>query len=111
MQHYGWFGMRLCVTYLISEWIILLLLIIKYVQYRQKEACQMAWQLLTEVYRLPASQLFVTYFGGNEQLGLEPDLECRDIWMQIGYELKFDVDNSEYSSSVFNYKYSMVKSK
>lgn len=45
----------------------------------------MAWQLLTEVYKIPADQLLVTYFGGNTELGLEPDEECREIWLSIGF--------------------------
>jgi len=44
----------------------------------------MAWNLLTEVYGLPRSRLYVTYFEGCKELGLEPDLECRDIWVEIG---------------------------
>jgi len=53
--------------------------------YVQKEACEMAWELLTSVYPLPASHLYVTYFAGCEELGLEADLECRDIWRNIGF--------------------------
>jgi len=45
----------------------------------------MAWELLTGVYRLPASHLYVTYFAGCEELGLEADMECRDIWRNIGF--------------------------
>ncbi|ELU07551.1 hypothetical protein CAPTEDRAFT_94502 [Capitella teleta] len=52
--------------------------------YFKREACVMAWQLLTEVYKIPADQLLVTYFGGNTELGLEPDEECREIWLSIG---------------------------
>ena len=44
----------------------------------------MAWQLFTEVYRLPPDKLYVTYFGGNKELGLDSDEECRDIWQSIG---------------------------
>lgn len=28
----------------------------------------------------------MTYFSGNEELGLRPDLECREIWRSIGIE-------------------------
>lgn len=44
----------------------------------------MTWQLLTQVYGLPAERLYVTYFAGNRDLGLEPDEECRNIWLQLG---------------------------
>lgn len=29
-------------------------------------------------------RLYVTYFGGDEQFGLKPDEECREIWRSIG---------------------------
>ena len=45
----------------------------------------MAWQLLTEVYKIPPNQLFITYFGGNPSLCLPPDEECKDIWLSLGY--------------------------
>lgn len=44
----------------------------------------MAWELMTKVYELPADRLYVTYFEGDPSLGLEPDLETRDIWLQLG---------------------------
>lgn len=50
----------------------------------QEEACRMAWKLLTEVYGLPASSLYVTYFKGDEALGLEADMEVKHIWRTIG---------------------------
>lgn len=52
--------------------------------YFKKEACEMAWKLLTEVYKIPSERLYVTYFKGDEKMRLEPDLECKDIWRQIG---------------------------
>jgi alanyl-tRNA synthetase len=50
----------------------------------QKEVCAWAWELLTDVFNLPKDRLYVTYFGGNKDLGLEPDTECRDIWLKLG---------------------------
>ncbi|XP_067669461.1 alanine--tRNA ligase, cytoplasmic-like [Haliotis asinina] len=52
--------------------------------YFKYESCQMALELLTGVYNLPLDQLYFTYFGGDEQMGLAPDLECRDIWLALG---------------------------
>ncbi|XP_063867688.1 alanine--tRNA ligase, mitochondrial-like isoform X1 [Scylla paramamosain] len=52
--------------------------------YFKEEACRMAWRLLTEVYQLPPSSLYVTYFKGDEELGLEADLEVKHIWRGIG---------------------------
>jgi alanyl-tRNA synthetase len=33
-----------------------------------------------QVYGLPTDRLYATYFGGDKKLGLEEDLEARDIW-------------------------------
>ncbi|XP_043197037.1 alanine--tRNA ligase, mitochondrial-like [Amphibalanus amphitrite] len=52
--------------------------------YFKREACQMAWCLLTEGYGISPQHLYVTYFAGDPALGLPPDHECRDIWRQIG---------------------------
>lgn len=52
--------------------------------YFKKEICTWAWELLTEVFKLPADRLYVTYFGGDTASGLEPDLECKSIWMNLG---------------------------
>ncbi|XP_042913550.1 alanine--tRNA ligase, cytoplasmic, partial [Parasteatoda tepidariorum] len=51
----------------------------------KKEICQWSWELLTEVFKLSKDRLYVTYFGGNAALGLDPDDECKEIWKQVGY--------------------------
>eukprot|EP00939_MAST-03C_sp_MAST-3C-sp1_P000261 g261.t1 len=50
--------------------------------YFKKEAIAWAWELLTKVYKLRTDRLYVTYFGGDEKMGLQPDLEARDIWLK-----------------------------
>lgn len=52
--------------------------------YSQEDACSYAWKLLTNVYGIPKDSLYVTYFGGNDELGMSPDLECKDIWLRLG---------------------------
>lgn len=52
--------------------------------YFKKEICAWAWELLTQVYKLSGDRLYVTYFGGDAKSGLEPDLECKDIWLNLG---------------------------
>lgn len=52
--------------------------------YFKKEAIQYSWELLTKVYGLNPDHLYVTYFEGNEQGGLEPDLEAKDLWRSVG---------------------------
>ncbi|GBB93113.1 hypothetical protein RclHR1_02110012 [Rhizophagus clarus] len=56
--------------------------------YFKKEAITMAWELLTEVYRLPKERLYVTYFEGDEKLGLPADLEAKQLWLDVGVEEK-----------------------
>jgi len=51
--------------------------------YFKKEAITWAWELLTEVYGLEKDRLYVTYFGGNEKLNLQPDNEARELWKQF----------------------------
>ncbi|CAG8606538.1 7151_t:CDS:10 [Cetraspora pellucida] len=54
--------------------------------YFKKEAIAMAWELLTEVYKLPKDRLYVTYFEGDEKMGLPPDLEAKSLWKDVGVE-------------------------
>jgi alanyl-tRNA synthetase len=51
--------------------------------YFKKEAIEWAWELLTEVYKLPKDRLYVSVFGGDEQDGLEKDMEAFDLWNKI----------------------------
>ena len=44
----------------------------------------MAWNLLTEVYRIDPNRLFITIFGGDERLRLETDHDVYEIWREIG---------------------------
>lgn len=50
----------------------------------QELACKLALDLLTNEFGIPIERLYVTYFGGNEAVGLEPDLECKQIWRDLG---------------------------
>lgn len=52
--------------------------------YFKKEAIQMSWELLTKVYGLDPDRLYVTYFEGDAAMGLEPDLEAKDLWLSVG---------------------------
>ncbi|KAK7152060.1 hypothetical protein R3I94_008408 [Phoxinus phoxinus] len=49
-------------------------------------ACKMALELLTQEFGIPIERLYVTYFGGHADAGLEPDLECKQIWLDLGME-------------------------
>ncbi|MFM7053890.1 MAG: alanine--tRNA ligase, partial [Bacteroidota bacterium] len=48
--------------------------------YFKKEALEWAWQLLTDVYKIPKDRLNVTVFEGDEKEQLAFDQEAYDIW-------------------------------
>jgi alanyl-tRNA synthetase len=48
--------------------------------YFKKDAINWAWELLTEVYKLPKDRLYATVFGGDESENLEKDNEAFDLW-------------------------------
>ncbi|XP_059084265.1 alanine--tRNA ligase, cytoplasmic-like isoform X2 [Tigriopus californicus] len=52
--------------------------------YFKTEICTWAWEFLTEVCQLPKDRLYVTYFGGEASANLEPDLECKNLWLSLG---------------------------
>lgn len=51
--------------------------------YFKKEAIEWAWELLTEVYKIPQDQLYVTVFEGDEKDGVPADLESFEIWKKF----------------------------
>ncbi|XP_075060562.1 alanine--tRNA ligase, mitochondrial [Mixophyes fleayi] len=52
--------------------------------YFKEDACRMAWELLTQGYQIPPHRLYVTYFGGDVELGLAADDETKEIWLSLG---------------------------
>lgn len=48
--------------------------------YFKEEAIDMAWKLLTEVYKLDPDRLYATYFEGDENV--DEDLEARNYWLK-----------------------------
>ncbi|XP_014275328.1 alanine--tRNA ligase, mitochondrial isoform X2 [Halyomorpha halys] len=53
--------------------------------YFKKEACKLAWNLITsKPYAIDPNRLYVTYFKGDDSLNLLPDLETKEIWLEIG---------------------------
>lgn len=48
--------------------------------YFKKEAIANAWELLTDVYKIPKENLYVTVFEGDEKDDLPPDQEAFDLW-------------------------------
>lgn len=52
--------------------------------YFKTEAAAYSWELLTKGFGLNGDQLYVTYFGGDTEKGLEPDLEAKQVWLDLG---------------------------
>jgi alanyl-tRNA synthetase len=48
--------------------------------YFKKEAIAWAWELLTEVYKLPKDRLYVSVFGGDQDDNLPVDQEAFELW-------------------------------
>ncbi|MFE3847967.1 alanine--tRNA ligase [Flavobacterium sp. LB3P45] len=48
--------------------------------YFKKEAINWAWELLTEVYKIPKENLYVSVFEGNPEENVPIDQEAWDIW-------------------------------
>ncbi|DBA01432.1 TPA: hypothetical protein N0F65_007329 [Lagenidium giganteum] len=50
--------------------------------YFKKEAVDMSFRLLVDVYKIDPERLYATYFGGDEAQGLPADEETRQIWLK-----------------------------
>ncbi|WP_320052211.1 alanine--tRNA ligase [uncultured Acetobacteroides sp.] len=48
--------------------------------YFKEEAIAWAWELLTDVYKLPKDRLYASYFGGSKDDNMDADTEALDIW-------------------------------
>ncbi len=51
--------------------------------YFKEEAISWAWELLTEVYKIPKDRLYVTVFEGDDKDGVPKDQESYDIWKRF----------------------------
>ena len=51
--------------------------------YFKKEAINWAWQLLTEVYKIPKENLYVSVFEGSKEENVPFDQEAWDIWKEL----------------------------
>jgi alanyl-tRNA synthetase len=52
--------------------------------YFKREAARFAWTLSTEGFGFNADDIWITVFAGDEELGLGPDQEAIDAWLDIG---------------------------
>ena len=51
--------------------------------YFKEEAIEWAWELLTDVWKLPKDRMWATVFGGDEKDGLEADTEAESLWTRV----------------------------
>ena len=56
--------------------------------YFKKEAIKLAWDLLTEVYKINPDILYVTIFEGDKKDGLNKDNDSYKFWKEIVSEDK-----------------------
>jgi len=52
--------------------------------YFKEEAIPFGWQLSTEGFGFDPEQIWITVFGGDDELGLGPDDEAIEIWKGLG---------------------------
>lgn len=52
--------------------------------YFKKEAIEMSFEFLTKCLKISKEKLFVTYFAGDEKIGLPADEESRQYWKTVG---------------------------
>jgi alanyl-tRNA synthetase len=52
--------------------------------YFKREAARFAWDLSVDGFGIAAKDIWVTVFAGDEELGLGPDEEAIDVWLEIG---------------------------
>src|ERR1700722_15066646 len=52
--------------------------------YFKQGAARFAWELSTEGFGFPAQDIWITVFAGDEELGIGPDQEAIDAWLEIG---------------------------
>lgn len=63
--------------------------------YFKKEAIAWSWELLTEVYKIPKDQLYVSIFEGDEKEGLPRDNEAFELWKQFVPEERIILGNKK----------------
>jgi alanyl-tRNA synthetase len=52
--------------------------------YFKRDAIRFAWDLSRNGFGLSEADIWVTVFGGDEELGIGPDQEAIDLWLEVG---------------------------
>ncbi len=63
--------------------------------YFKKEAIAWSWELLTEVYKIPKENLYVTIFEGDEGEGIPKDTEAYNTWKELIPEAQILLGNKK----------------
>ena len=63
--------------------------------YFKREAINWAWQLLTEVYKIPKENLYVSVFEGSKEDNVPFDQEAWDIWKELVDEDRIILGNKK----------------
>ncbi|MGI6718734.1 MAG: alanine--tRNA ligase [Bacteroidales bacterium] len=63
--------------------------------YFKEEAIDLAWELLTEVYKIDKDRLYVTVFGGDKVDNLEVDEEAKNLWKKYVPESRIILGNKK----------------
>jgi alanyl-tRNA synthetase len=52
--------------------------------YFKREAVRYAWELSRDGFGFPKDEIWITVFGGDEELGLDVDHEAIEAWLEVG---------------------------
>src|SRR5215217_2936514 len=63
--------------------------------YFKKEAIAWSWELLTDVFKIPKDQLYVSIFEGDDKEGLPRDTEAFELWKQFVSEDRIILGNKK----------------
>jgi len=63
--------------------------------YFKEEIIKWSWEILTEIFKLPSEDLYVTVFEGSKEDNLKIDKEAFDIWSKIVDSSKIILGNKK----------------
>jgi alanyl-tRNA synthetase len=52
--------------------------------YFKREAVRFAWELSRDGFGFPAEDIWITVFAGDEELGIDVDVEAIEAWLEVG---------------------------
>jgi alanyl-tRNA synthetase len=64
--------------------------------YFKRGAIEMAWELLTKVWKLDPTRLHVSCYEGNEAAGIPRDTEAAEIWKEVANWSQYGLKNDDF---------------